>query len=668
MKGMTRRDFLFEGLKVGAGLSLSPLFSCSSRPARRESFHKKIVILGIDGMDPLLLHQFVMEGVMPNFLQLIYTGSFRKMTSSIPPQSPVAWSDFAIGASAGIHGIFDFIHRDPETMTPYLSSSTISEASNTFQIGDWRIPLGSGEAKQLREGKPFWEYLGEAGIPCTIFKLPGNFPVASKTAKCVSGMGTPDLLGSYGTFAYFTSDPPDDLQDVTGGVVIPVHIIDNKISAEMIGPVNTLRMDKSRVKVPFVVWRDPQNHVVKIKIQDHVLVMTTGEWSDWIQLSFDLVPHVRSVKGICKILIKQIHPHFEMYVSPVNVHPTNQAVPVTCPVAYGRELVDHIGLFGTKGLPADTKGLSYGILSEEEYLELSRQILDESRKAMQYELGKLQTQTNGVLFFYFSNLDQDTHMYWRTIDSAHPLYTPRIAGKYSNAIRNLYIEMDNILGDVYKQFDINDDNFRLIIMSDHGFAPFYRSVTLNTWLLNNGYISLIDRHSQDQHTFFENVNWSRTQAYGLGINALYLNVEGRERYGTVPRRYTPERLTRLKKQLLVLKDPLTGENAISRIWSGSEIYNREDNKTPDLIIGWNKGYRASWETVLGGFPLEVFVNNEDKWSGDHCIDPFWVPAVLLANRKITLKKPTLPDVTATILAECNTPIPEQMSGKLLYDI
>jgi len=668
MNRISRRDFLSQSLKVSAGLTLWPYLSSCTRTAVSDSFGKKIVILGVDGMDPFLLRQFVMEGVMPNFLRLIHAGSFKKMSSSIPPQSPVAWSDFAVGASAGVHGIFDFIHRDPKTMTPYLSSSEVSGAKSTLNLGDWRIPLGSGEAKLLRQGKPFWEYLDEAGIPCTIFKLPGNFPVTSETVRCVSGMGTPDLLGSYGTFSFFTSNPQDAPKRITGGAVLPVKIVDNKISGELVGPVNTLKKGEPKARLPFAVWRDPHNDVVKIKIQDHELIMTPGEWSDWLQVSFDFVPHIKSVSGICKVLIKQVHPHFEMYVSPLNIDPTGQSLPVTSPDGYGQELAEHIGLFGTKGLPADTKGLSYGILSEEEYLESSRQVLDESRRAMQYELDKLQAQNSGVLFFYYSNLDQDSHMYWRAIDKAHPMYTPEIAAKYSNALRNLYVQMDDILGDVYKKFDLNDDNFRLIIMSDHGFAPFYRSVNLNTWLLNEGYVSLIDTHSQEEQTFFENVDWSGTQAYGLGINALYLNIEGRERFGTVPGYHAPKLMTKLKNQLLALKDPLTGENAISRIWFGREIYNRDDDKTPDLIIGWNRGYRASWETVLGGFPREVFVDNDDKWSGDHCIDPFWVPACLLANRKITVPKPSLPDVTATILSECNIPIPSQMTGKPLYEV
>jgi predicted AlkP superfamily phosphohydrolase/phosphomutase len=661
----TRRDFLSKTIKFGAGLSLFPfILSC---PANRKanSFRKKIVILGIDGMDPSFLQQFVTEGSLPNFLKLIRVGSFTPMHTSIPPQSPVAWADFAVGANSRVHGLFDFIHRDPATMTPYFSGAKVSETDHTVSIGGWEIPLSSGTVKQLREGKPFWDYLGEAGIPTTIFKMPTEFPARCKDINTVSGIGTPDLLGTYGIFSFYTSYPIDQMENITGGRIIPVTITDNQIDTFLAGPVNTLKKGKPTTSIPFTVWRDPNQQVAKIKLQGNEILLKSGEWSDWIRLSFNIVPHVKSVKGICRIFIKQIHPHFEMYISPINIDPVDQALPVTCPESYGRELVESVTLFDTKGLPADTKALSYDILSEEAYLQMSDKILNESRRLMNYEFNKLRHQHGGVLFFYYSNLDQDSHMYWRAMDPKHPLYTPDLGQKYSDTIKKLYVKMDDVLGDVVKLFNLNEDNFTLIVMSDHGFAPFYRSVNLNTWLLQNGYITLIDASKQKKSSIFYNVDWSKTKADGLGINALYINMLGREKYGVVAKSEVPALVERLKRELMQLRDPLSGQKAITNIWSGPEIYNRQDNKTPDVIIGWNKGYRASWETVIGGFPTEIFEDNDDKWSGDHCIDPTYVPASFLINKKIVSKVPALPDVTATILSLCDIPIPKQMTGESL---
>jgi predicted AlkP superfamily phosphohydrolase/phosphomutase len=668
MKRIGRREFINQAVKAGAGLALLPsLASC--RGSKSTTSVKKMVVLGIDGMDHQFLLQFVKEGRMPNFARLINSGGFSVMRSSIPPQSPVAWSDLSVGASAGVHGIFDFIHRDPATMIPYLSTAKVSAPERNLAIGGWEIPLSGGSVINLREGKPFWEFLAEKGVPATVFRMPGEFPVKSKDVRCVSGMGTPDLVGSYGTFSLFTSDPAAKSEkEITGGNVFPVEFSDNKIVGHLPGPVNGLRIDKPTTKVPFTVWRDGVNDVVKVKLQDHELILRKGEWSGWLRVSFEMMPIAKSVTGICKILIKEVHPHFQMYVSPINVDPVDQSLPVASPADYGSELTRKIGLFGTKGLPADTKALTYGVLSEEEYIQSSGQILEESKKAFRYELERLRKESPGFLFFYFSNIDQDTHMYWRSIDPAHPMYRPELAKGFQNTIRDMYLEMDRVLGDVYKAFDLGDKNFRLVVMSDHGFGPFYRSVNLNSWLLENGYASVNDRSSMEKYSFFENVDWQKTKAYGLGINALYVNLDGRERYGTVRGMDYGKFIAKVKSELLALKDPASGVNAISNVWSGREIYGRSDDKTPDLVIGWNRGYRASWETVLGGFTKDVFTNNDDKWSGDHCIDPQWVPAVLLANRPITKKSPALVDVTATILAEFGIPIPAQMTGKPLYDV
>jgi len=665
---MGRREFISRTVKAGAGLALLPhLGACKN--LKVSSAAKKMVVLGIDGMDHQFLLQFVKEGRMPNFLRLINSGGFSIMRSSIPPQSPVAWSDLSVGASAGVHGIFDFIHRDPATMIPYLSTAKVSAPERTVSMGGWEIPLSGGSVINLREGKPFWEFLAGKGVPSTVFRMPGEFPVKSKDVRCVSGMGTPDLVGSYGTFSLFTSNPAAESgKEITGGNVFPVRMIDNKIVGDLPGPVNGLRKDKPTTKVPFTVWRDGVNDVVKVKIQDHELILRKGEWSGWLRVSFEIMPFAKSVTGICKILIKNVHPDFQMYVSPINIDPLNQSLPVTSPESYGKELGRAIGLFGTKGLPADTKALSYGILSEREYIQSSAQILDESRKAFRYELERLRKESTGFLFFYFSNLDQDSHMYWRAIDPDHPMYTPGLAKEFQDTIRAMYMEMDRVLGDLYKSFDITDPNFRLVVMSDHGFGPFYRSVNLNSWLLENGYASVMDRSSLEKYSFFENVHWQKTKAYGLGINALYVNLDGRERYGTVRGTDYGKFIAKVKAELLALKDPVNGANAVSNVWAGREIYGRRDDKTPDLVIGWNRGYRASWETVLGGYTKEVFADNDDKWSGDHCIDPQWVPAVLLANRPITKKNAALPDVTATILAEFGIPIPAQMTGQPLYDV
>src|SRR5581483_4864553 len=244
----------------------------------------KLIILGIDGMDPQLLKQFMAEGKMPNFSALARNGSFRQLTTSIPPQSPVAWSNLITGMNAGGHGIFDFIHRDPKTLQPYFSTSQVEPPKHGIHIGSWVIPLGSGKAEQLRHGKAFWEILDDNGIPNTVFRIPANFPPIKAHGHTLSGMGTPDLRGTYGTFSFYTDDPMKSAGAVEGGQIIPVQVQESQVKADLIGPDNTFRKGSPPSTVPFTVSVDPLQAVARIEVQDQQFVLREGEWSDWVHL------------------------------------------------------------------------------------------------------------------------------------------------------------------------------------------------------------------------------------------------------------------------------------------------------------------------------------------------------------------------------------------------
>jgi predicted AlkP superfamily phosphohydrolase/phosphomutase len=172
-----------------------------------------------------------------------------------------------------------------------------------------------------------------------------------------------------------------------------------------------------------------------------------------------------------------------------------------------------------------------------------------------------------------------------------------------------------------------------------------------------------------EHTdLFSNVNWDRTGAYNLGINCIYLNLRGREKTGIVLKSQAARLLKSLKHELLNLKDPETGKKVVTRVRIIPEEERRRNIHAPDIIVGWNRGYRNSWKSILGGFSNEVFADNLDKWSGDHCIDPTLVPAILASNKTICKDNPNLCDITATILKEFNITPNKDFEGKPLYHI
>ena len=165
------------------------------------------------------------------------------------------------------------------------------------------------------------------------------------------------------------------------------------------------------------------------------------------------------------------------------------------------------------------------------------------------------------------------------------------------------------------------------------------------------------------------MDWSRTRAYGLGLNALYLNVRGRERYGIVQPGAEAQALrAEIASQLTELRDPLTESPVVAGIHQAAEVYSGPKVKdAPDLVIGYARGYRAGWASVLGGVSRFVLEDNTAPWSGDHCVEPALVPGVLLSNKKIAAESPELRDVAPTILAEFQVAKPENMEGRALFE-
>ena len=643
---------------LAAALAMLP--ACRSAHAEWRG-EQRLIILGIDGMDPQLLRQFMREGKMPNFSKLAAQGDFRELTTSIPPQSPVAWSNLITGMNAGGHGIFDFIHRDPKTMELYFSASRVEGPKHAIRLGNWSIPLGSGSAEQLRQGIAFWQILDQHGIPNSIFRIPSNFPPVPAKGKTLSGMGTPDLRGTYGTFSFYTDDPTVAAGAVEGGQIIPVQVENSRVTANLIGPDNTFRKGSPAATEPFTVSVDPLEAVAKIALQGQEFVLRDGEWSNWVRVEFRLVPFFGNVRGMCRFYLKQAHPRFQLYVSPMNIDPAVPALPISTPSSYSRLLTDEAGEFHTQGIAEDTKALSDGVLDDTEYLQQAKTVLAEHRRIFDAEFPKFE---HGVFFFYFSSLDLNSHMFWRLMDPKHPEYDATLAAQNGSAIADFYQQMDQVLGQVLAKVD---DRTTLLVLSDHGFAPYYRSFNLNTWLLNHGYIKLKADANSEFSEPFANVDWSQTRAYGLGLNGFYLNLRGRESKGIVDPRAADSLMAEIRGKLLEVRDPKTNLPVITRVDLASEAYQGAYGRSgPDMLVGYNRGYRAGWKTILGAFPADELEDNANPWSGDHCIDYTLVPGVLLSNRKIAAGAPALTDIAPTILSEFGIARAKGMIGQSVF--
>jgi predicted AlkP superfamily phosphohydrolase/phosphomutase len=614
--------------------------------AKARDASKKVIVLGFDGMDYGLTRQLLEEGRLPNFARLEATGGFTPLGTSIPPQSPVAWSNFITGTDSGGHGIFDFIHRDPATMFPYLSTTRTEGSSETLKLGKWQIPISGGKVELLRRGEPFWEKLERRGVETTVIRMPANFPPSGTATREISGMGTPDILGTYGTFSFFTTNPESYGDNVSGGHVYRATLRDGMFEGTLNGPDNPFLVEPTKVESAFTVYVDPVDEAVMLVVGDQERVLTRGEWTEWLPLEFPLVV-TQKLHGMARFYLKAVRPDFELYVSPVNIDPLHPAMPVSTPDSYAGELAKATGLYYTQGMPEDTKALTEGIFDRDEFLAQATIAGREFADQYRHVLDRFES---GFLFYYFGNVDQISHMMWRTMDPDHPAYDAAKDASYADVIPKLYEEMDAIAG---YTLDHMDENTTLIVMSDHGFTSWRRSFNLNSWLRDNGYLALKNPNLEKDPGFFRNVNWPRTKAYGLGLNGLYLNMRGRERQGSVSPNEREALLQEISEKLLQVIDPATSQPAITKVYRCEEIYDDLGQLAigPDIQVGYAKGTRSSNQSSLGEMTPEVLSDNLDEWSGDHCMDHEAVPGILLTSRPLQKRAADLKHLAASILAE-----------------
>lgn len=638
---------------------LALLLVCSAAPAAPP----RVLVLGIDGMDYGLTDLLLKAGRLPNLERLAKSGTFMPLQTTTPPQSPVAWSTFAVGAGPGVHGIADFIARDPRTMLPEFSMSRVIPPGASLSLGSYSFPLKSGTVELLRKGRPFWDLFSDKKIPARIIRLPANFPpsLTCPTVQCLSGMGTPDLLGGYGTFTFYTSAPDAQDASISGGRIRRLELHDGEATGSLPGPENQFRIPPAPTEVELRFFADEVNDVVKIEFQDQQLLLNKGEWSEWLPVQFKMRGGFSDARGMCRFYVKSVHPVLAIYVSPVNIDPLNPALPISSPPDMSRKLAETNGRFYTQGMPEDTKALSAGIFSDDEYCSQSQMVLKESTRMFETELKSFH---EGLLFYYFSTIDQCSHAFWRQQNPNGPGYDKEAAARYGGLMEHLYQQMDAIVGQAMECMNKPDDV--VLIMSDHGFASFAKEVELNQWLRKEGYL-VVKPEARLRDATFADVDWGKTRAYNLGLNSIYLNIAGREKNGIVPPQSAGKLAQEIIGKLKALRDVQTGTACVSNAWPVSEVYSGPEMAgLPDIIVGFAPPYRISWKSALGNIATGAVVKpNTDHWSADHCCDPTFVPGVLFCSRALPAQRASLQDLAPTILDLYGIAAPQAMTGHSL---
>lgn len=634
--------------------------SIKGRKAFARAKVKRVVILGLDGMEPTLVEKYMAEGKMPNFVKLREKGSYQTLGTTLPPLSPVAWSSFLTGCNPGKHNIFDFLTIDRRSYLPKLSSVHIGGVEKTIKIGKYQIPIGKAALRGLRKSTPFWTYLGRSGIFSNVIRVPITWPPEKFRGVLLSAMCVPDLRGSQGTFSYYTTRKMDELP-YTGGEQVEVTWRGSSVESHLIGPENSLVSGAGPMKLPFTVTRNSDKRTAQLKIGGETYQLTLGQYTPWIKFRFKAGPGVK-VHGICQFLLMSVDPQLDLYVTPLQIDPEKPVMPIAHPTVYSTYLAKTQGSFATLGLAEDTWALNEKILQDPGFLHQCTEA-DEEREVMFFDA--LSKVNRGMVCCVFDGTDRIQHMFWRYIDPKHPAREGFGSERLKNAIPELYERMDKLVGKTMAKCD--DDETLLLVISDHGFKSFRYGIDLNRWLIDNGYMVL--KEEPKGQRYLATVDWSKTRAYAQGLAGMFLNIEGRESQGIVQSGDEADQLlAEICGKLTGLVDPRHNEVAIRKAYSAKHSYRGPYvQEAPDIVVGYNEGYRVSWESAVGDITGEVFHDNVKAWSGDHCIDPAIVPGVMFSNRRIEGKErsPRLLDLGPTVLELFGVNVPSHMDGKPL---
>ena len=603
--------------------------------------YDKVLLIGIDGMDPKISKKLMDEGKLPNFKRLADEGTFINLNTTYPPHSPVAWTTIATGTNPGKHNIFDFIRRNPNNYMPELSlSKSVSGISGT-------------EYSSYVKSEPFWRITSKNGFPTDVIRWPVTFPPERIEGKMLSGLGVPDIKGFLSGYTFYTTS--DTKQDEgSANIIIKVKIKDNNIKTEIFGP-RTIKNGKIiGIKAPMSIEIKENN--VSIDVGGKTYNVRYNEWSKWIRAEFK-VSIFKKVNGIFKVYLKNIDP-FEMYLTTIQIDPENPVVKISYPNGYSKDLAEDIGLYYTLGMPEETSGYVDDRIDEEAFKKQIIQIEEERDKMFWERFNKFKEREEGVLAFVFDASDRVQHCFWEE----------KVLGGNDDGlsinpfVEEYFIEKDNFLGKVLSDID---NETALIIVSDHGFTSFERAVNINTWLYENGFLSLKKEISEeDDGALFSYVDWENTKAYSVGFNSIYINLNGREKNGIVDDK--KQVVDEIIEKLESFVDEETGKNVVYKAHKSEEIHSGDYLKnSPDIIIGFNPGYRMDWKSPIGAFSKEIIIENKKVWNGDHLVDPIFVPGVFFSNIRFEKLSAHQMDVVPTILSILEIPIPEDIDGKSL---
>ena len=644
----------------------------------------RCVVLVFDGVDFRVARDYMAAGHLPELSALAEEGAFHPLRSENPPESPVALASMLTGVGPDRHRIFDFVLRGAGNRA---ENGMMDIVRARFLAG--RVPVRAPAVQSRLAAPTFTQRVWQAGYPVLSLREAMLFPVPDRPgARMTSGLGTPDLSGSAGFYAIYSRRLGFEGGYTTfGGLRVPLRDSSDGRRHEtwLWGPQDpTLERGpggaRRRARVPLVLTQATEEGVegVRIRLQGEEQFVPAQGRSGVFSVSFELgtLPIATSVAGTVRFEVRSADP-LEVLADPVQIDPRDPLLPVSTPGGLGAELWNRDGPFETMGWQEQTFALNDTFQSDEGFLRDMLEDMDRGRVTLLREMRRVRPDRGvspRLVFYTFTATDRACHCYWRYRDPGHPAHDPASPFGRNDPILRVFQNMDAIVGAVRKELGPEDV---LWICSDHGFTTWRWQVHVNQWLVDHGYLVLKGEvEHKDLGGFFtgaapaEAVDWTRTRAFALGLGQIYVNLRGRDDTGIVAPEDKRALMEEIRDKLMLLENPYRNAaderdgipvRPVRRVTILEDVWDfgaeGAPAHVPDLQIGFDTGYRISWQTaLLGGMAArgDTFEQNEVAWSGDHCsTDPAVVPGILFCNRPVPPAPQDRPyhvrDVAATVM-------------------
>jgi predicted AlkP superfamily phosphohydrolase/phosphomutase len=583
----------------------------------------QVLILGLDALDPTVFERLSAQGRLPHLTEHAENGGYARFTVTNPPQSEVSWTSIATGLNPGGHGIFDFVHRDPVTYALGVSLLPTKRGPGGTQfVSPYTAPT-------------IFDHAVQQGFPATVLWWPAMFPARLESpVHALPGLGTPDIQGRLGVGTLLSTDAEwSDEEHKTAFVPLKRQGQDRYVG-RLSGPARKGRKGTqvSAVELRLDVTGDA---MARLMIDKQAVELVRGVWSPILELSFKVGP-LMSVRALTRAILTQLQPDVRLYFLPLQLHPLRSPWRYAAPRAFVRRTWKACGPFLTLGWPQDTTGLEDGCITDSQFLALCESIFETRERVLMYHIRRFQ---EGILASVFDSLDRVQHMFRRD---------------RGDVVDEWYCKLDALVGRVEKRLvDLGKGGTKIVILSDHGFADLNHKVHLNRWLVERGYLVTTGEGGSGD---LQGADWSKSQAYAVGLNSLYLNLAGREGQGCVQPGRRDSLADKLCDDLSSWRGP-DGRPVVAQVWRQAEVFEGQlAEYGPDLVVGYSPGYRASAETGLGKWGEGCIEPNRDHWGADHCMSAQAVPGVLFSNHSLgNYPHPSYRDIPALTVGATLSP-------------